>query len=48
MVEATGLFLLNQVLEDADIVCLQNLDREDISRGISKNKAVEGERGHHR
>ena len=29
MTKATGLFLLDQVFEDADIFGLRNLDRED-------------------
>ena len=29
MIEAVGLFLLDQAFEDADIFGLQNLDRED-------------------
>ena len=29
MIEARGLFLLDQVFEDADVFGLQNLDRED-------------------
>ena len=29
MIEARGLFLLDQVSEDADIFGLRNLDRED-------------------
>jgi len=48
MIEARGLFLLDQVLEDADVFGLQNLDREDFRRVTSKNKAVERERGHRR
>jgi len=41
MIEARGLFLLDQVFEDADVFGLQNLDREDFRRVASKNKAVE-------
>jgi len=44
MIEATRLFLLDQVSEDADVFGLQNLNREDFRRVTSKNKAVEGEK----
>ena len=44
MIEARGLFLLDQAFEDADILCLQKLDREDFRRVTSKNKAVEREK----
>ena len=37
------IFLLDQVLEDADIFGLQNLDREHLIRLVTENKAVERE-----
>jgi len=44
MIEARGLFLLDQAFEDADVFGLQNLHREDFQRVTSKNKTVEGEK----
>ena len=44
MIEARGLFLLDQVLEDADVFGLHNLDREPIRLSIdSENETVERE-----
>ena len=45
-IEARGLFFLDQVFEDADILGLQNLDREDLIRPLidRANKTVEQEK----
>ena len=43
--EAMGLFLLDQVFEDADIFGLQNFDRERLVRLVTFNETVEAELG---
>lgn len=43
MIEVMGLFLLDQVLEDADIFGLRNLDSECLIWFVTENKAVEWE-----
>ena len=48
MIEARGLFLLDQIFKDANIFSLQNLDHEDFQQVTSKKKKVERERGHRR
>ena len=46
MIEARGLFLLDQFFEDADVFGLQNLDSEDLTRLLidSENETVEREK----
>ena len=44
MVEARGLFLLDQVFEDADVVSPRNLDSEHPIGVITEKKAVEREK----
>ena len=41
MIEVGGLFLLNQVFEDADIFVLRNFDSEESVGVITENKAIE-------
>ena len=43
MIEVWGLFLLDQVFEDADVFGFQNLDREHLIQLVTENKAVERE-----
>ena len=43
MVEVRGLFLLDQVFEDADVVSLRNFDSEGPVGVITEKKAVERE-----
>ena len=46
--ETMGIFLLDLVFEDADVVCLGDLDSEHVVFFVTENKAVEQEiRGHH-
>lgn len=44
MLEAMGLFLLDQVFEDADVFGLRNLDSKRLIKVVTENKAVEGEK----
>ena len=43
VIEIWGLFLLDQVFEDADIFGLRNLDRERLVRLVTFNETVEAE-----
>jgi len=45
VIEVRGLFLLDQVFEDADIFGLQNFDRERLVRLVTFNETVEAELG---
>ena len=46
MIEIRGLFLLDHLLEDADVFGLQNFDRERLIQLVTENKAVEQEKLH--
>ena len=46
MFEAMRPFLLDQVFEDADILGVQNLNRERLIQLVTENKAVEQEKLH--
>ena len=43
MIEARGLFLLDDLLQNADVFGIQNLDRERLVRQVTVNETVEAE-----
>ena len=44
MIKVRGLFLLDQVFEDADVFGLRYLDSKRLIQLVTENKAVEGEK----